>query len=59
MLSKTILSNTFFALLGTASPPKTFCHNIAHYTKNIKEKSTKCSLKTTDVLLDPDGHVLI
>ena len=28
------------------------------YVKNVREKGTKCSLKTTDVLLDADGHVL-
>ena len=28
------------------------------YAKNIQEKATKCSLKTTEVLLDADGHVL-
>ena len=25
--------------------------------KNVQEKATKCSLKTTEVLLDADGHV--
>ena len=28
------------------------------YAKNVREKATKCSLKTTEVLLDADGHVL-
>ena len=28
------------------------------YAKNVREKTTKCSLKTTDVLLGADGHVL-
>ena len=28
------------------------------YAKNIKEKARKCSLKTTEVLLDADEHVL-
>ena len=28
------------------------------YSKNVREKATKCSLKTTDVLLDADKHVL-
>ena len=27
------------------------------YAKNVREKATKCSLKTTEVLLDADGHV--
>ena len=27
------------------------------YAENIREKVTKCSLKTTEVLLDVDGHV--
>ena len=26
--------------------------------KNVGEKATKCSLKTTDVLFDANGHVL-
>ena len=26
------------------------------YAKSVKEKVTKCSLKTTEVLLDADGH---
>ena len=26
--------------------------------KNVREKTTKCSLKTTEVLFDVDGHVL-
>ena len=30
----------------------------AFFTKNVKEKTTKCSLKITEVLLDADGHVL-
>ena len=28
------------------------------YVKNIRQKTTKCSLKTAEVLLDDDGHVL-
>ena len=28
------------------------------YAKNVKEKATKCSLKTTDIPLGVDGHVL-
>ena len=28
------------------------------YAKKVGEKATKCSLKTTEVLLDADGHVL-
>ena len=28
------------------------------YAKNEREKETKCSLKTNDVLLGADGHVL-
>ena len=28
------------------------------YAKNVKEKETKCSLKTTEVPLNADGHVL-
>ena len=28
------------------------------YAKNVKEKATKYSLKTAEVLLDADGHVL-
>ena len=29
------------------------------YTNNVREKATKCSLKTTEVVLDNDGHVLL
>ena len=28
------------------------------YAENVREKATKCSLETTEVLLDPDGNVL-
>ena len=28
------------------------------YTKNVREKTTKYPLKTAEVLLDADGHVL-
>ena len=28
------------------------------YEKNVREKATKCSLKTTEVLLDADGGLL-
>ena len=28
------------------------------YAKIVREKATKCSLKTTEVLLDVDGHAL-
>ena len=28
------------------------------YAKNVREKTTKCSLKTIEVLLDTDGHAL-
>ena len=28
------------------------------YTKNVREKTTKSSLKTTEFFLDADGHVL-
>ena len=28
------------------------------YAKNVKEKTTKCSLKAIDMLLDADRHVL-
>ena len=31
---------------------------LEHMQKNVREKVTKCSLKTTEVLLDVDGHVL-
>ena len=63
-----------FALLGSGSPLKTFhmslhstenCDNEAvgsdlkHMRKeNVREKATKCYLKTVEVLLDTDGHVL-
>ena len=29
-----------------------------HMRKNVREKATKCSLKTAEVLLNTDGHVL-
>ena len=28
------------------------------YAKNLREKATNCTLKTAEVLLDADGHVL-
>ena len=28
------------------------------YVKNVKEKATNCSLKTTEVVMDADRHVL-
>ena len=28
------------------------------YAKSVREKATRCSLKTTEVLLDADGHLL-
>ena len=28
------------------------------YAKNVREKATKCPLKTTKILLDAAGHVL-
>ena len=28
------------------------------YAKNVREKAVKCSLKTTEVLLNTNGHVL-
>ena len=28
------------------------------YLKNIRDKATKCYLKTTEILLDADEHVL-
>ena len=31
---------------------------LRNYAKNVREKAPKCSLKTTKVLLDTDGHVL-
>ena len=33
-----------------------FCFEL--YAKNIREKTTKCSLKTKDILLDADGMCL-
>ena len=29
---------------------------IKAYAKNVREKTTKCSLKTAEVLLDAEGH---
>ena len=28
------------------------------YTKRVREKENRCSLKTTEVLLDANGHAL-
>ena len=28
------------------------------YARNVGEKETKCSLKTTHILLDAEGHAL-
>ena len=28
------------------------------YAKNVRQKTTKCSLKSAEILLDADGHVL-
>ena len=28
------------------------------YAKNVREKATKCSLKTAGILLGTDGHIL-
>ena len=33
--------------------------NFKAYAKNVRGKTTKCSLKTTEVLLHVDEHVLI
>ena len=32
--------------------------SVEAYTKNVKEKVIKCSVKTVEVLLDVDGPVL-
>ena len=32
--------------------------NFEEHAKNLREKATKCSLKTAEVVLDADGHVL-
>ena len=32
--------------------------NLEAIAKNVREKATKFSLKTTEVLLDADGHVV-
>ena len=32
--------------------------NFETYAKDIREKATKCYLKSAEVLLDIDGHVL-
>ena len=33
--------------------------NFGAYAKDVREKATKCSLKTAEVLLNADGHALI
>ena len=35
-----------------------FANVYEKFTKNVREKVTKCSLKTTEALLDADGHLL-
>ena len=62
-LSKKIIPELccFFALLKTASPLKTFFENVCRciaLNKNEKQKKTKCSLKTTVVLLDINEYEL-
>ena len=40
---------------------KSLCKAVGSASKRMQkpyEKTTKCSLKTTDVLLETDGHVL-
>ena len=32
--------------------------SVEAYAKNVRERSTKCSLNVNEVLLDADGHVL-
>ena len=32
--------------------------NFKAHVKNVQEKAIKCSLKTTETLLDGDGYVL-
>ena len=32
--------------------------SFAAYEKNVREKATKYSLQTTEILLDADGHVV-
>ena len=32
--------------------------NFKAYLKNVREKATKCTIKITEALLEPDGHVL-
>ena len=32
--------------------------NLEAYTKNVQEKATKCSLKTAEILMDADEHML-
>ena len=33
--------------------------SLESHAKNVRETATKCSLKTAESLLDPDGHVFI
>ena len=33
--------------------------NFEVYAKNVREKTYKCSLKTTEVVLDADRHMLL
>ena len=32
--------------------------NFEEYAKNVREKATKCSLKTAGILFGTDGHIL-
>ena len=29
-----------------------------HYMENVREKASKCSVKTTEIILDAQGHML-
>ena len=61
-LNKKILYQYYvvFVLLETTSLLKYYNSYVIrqHQAKNVKEKTTKCSLKTTEVLLDTNGHKL-
>ena len=32
--------------------------SVEAYAKTVRKKANKCSLKTTEILFDADGHVL-
>ena len=36
-----------------------FCPALNRKSENVREEASKCSFKTTEVLSDADGHVIV